>query len=157
MKQFEEWEVVGFIQGHGNSNSTKVYSFTDDILKMLSLNHSLTISYRLKQIDNDGNYSFSTIAVVKAENAPIEFALYQNYPNPFNPVTMISFSVPVKTLVTLSVYDLLGKEIAVLLTEVKEPGEYDVQFNAEKLAAGVYYYTLISGDERLTQKLILLK
>lgn len=144
------WKTVGFTEGIGTYAGETEYGFRD---KNLLPGKYI---YRLRQIDYNGEIAYSEEVEVEISQAG-KLALYQNYPNPFNPVTMISFSVPVKTLVTLSVYDLLGKEIAVLLTEVKEPGEYDVQFNAEKLAAGVYYYTLISGDERLTQKLILLK
>ena len=76
------WEMIGFIEGHGNSNSPKQYSFTDKNLIGGSL-----FKYRLKQIDNDGTYEYSD--EIEIEIIPTEFALYQNYPNPFNPSTKI--------------------------------------------------------------------
>ncbi len=87
--------------------------------------------------------------------------LQQNYPNPFNPETIISFSVPFKTepnqLIQLKVYDVLGKEVTTLVNEVKEPGEYSVLFDARGLSSGVYYYTLRSGNETTSKKLVLIK
>jgi mannose/cellobiose epimerase-like protein (N-acyl-D-glucosamine 2-epimerase family) len=91
-----------------------------------------------------------------------EFQLFQNYPNPFNPVTTISFSIPVRSKVSLRVYDILGKEVAILTDEEKNPGNYNVAFNGNKLASGVYIYRLESysgqsGTSVQSKKLILLK
>jgi hypothetical protein len=86
-----------------------------------------------------------------------QFELSQNYPNPFNPSSTISFSIPSSGLVTLKVYDALGKEVAVLLNEVKEPGSYNVKFNAENLSSGIYLYKMQSGNYTATKKMILMK
>ena len=87
------------------------------------------------------------------------FRLDQNYPNPFNPSTKIRYSVNTNTLVTIKVYNILGKEVAVLLNEEKHPGEYTLDFNAAKfnLVSGVYFYRLISGSFTSVKKMVLLK
>lgn len=96
---------------------------------------------------------------------PSEYSLMQNYPNPFNPATTISYSIPNNGLVTLKVYDILGKEVAELVNEIQEAGNYSVTFNASELSnrsgsaltSGIYFYTLTSGNFMTTKKLILLK
>lgn len=88
---------------------------------------------------------------------PVSFKLGQNYPNPFNPVTKISYALPKQGLVTLRVYDILGKEVATLVNESKTAGEYTVEFNASSLASGVYFYKLESGSFSDIKKLTLIK
>jgi len=91
---------------------------------------------------------------------PNEFALFQNYPNPFNPTTKITFSVPsVGTghVLSLRVLDVLGREVATLVNEMKPAGEYSVVFDAAKLSSGVYYYRLTSGSYSETKKMLLLR
>ena len=91
------------------------------------------------------------------EEVVSEYSLQQNYPNPFNPTTTISYSILKNGLVTLKVYDILGIEVAELVNEVKEAGNYSVTFNASELPSGIYFYTLTSGNFIATKKLILLK
>ena len=86
-----------------------------------------------------------------------EYSLEQNYPNPFNPTTHIDYSIKSNGLVTLKVYDMLGTEVASLVNENKEAGNYSIEFNASELPSGIYFYTLISGNFMATKKLILLK
>ncbi|MBK7254286.1 MAG: T9SS type A sorting domain-containing protein [Ignavibacteria bacterium] len=88
---------------------------------------------------------------------PDNFSLKQNYPNPFNPSTVISYSIPKSGLVTLKVYDVLGKEVASLINEVKTSGSYEYQFNGTNLSSGVYFYRLESGNFSDTKKMFLLK
>ena len=145
-----EWEKIGFIEGNGTTTQPHVYSYLD---KSLS---SGKYSYRLKQIDFDGSFKCSNAAEVSVET-PLVFALEQNYPNPFNPSTTIHYQVPDKGLVTLKVYDVLGKEAAVLVNEQKDPGSYSVNFNAAELASGVYFYQIKAGDFVKTKKMILLR
>ncbi len=92
-----------------------------------------------------------------ANNIPTEYALYQNYPNPFNPSTKIGFQIPNFGAVSLKVYDLLGREVAVLVNEEKQSGFYEVQFDASKLSSGIYYYKLVSGNFIETNKMVLIK
>jgi len=88
---------------------------------------------------------------------PDGFALFQNYPNPFNPKSEIRFRVGGTGRVSLTIHDLLGREVAVLLDEEKGPGTYSVTWDAEAFASGVYYYRLRSGGFVETRKLVLLR
>ena len=126
--------------------------FYDDVSDL----NALSLEYRLKQIDFNGNYSYSQIAIV--ENLePKSFVLEQNYPNPFNPSTIIKYSITQKQFVTLKVYDILGNEISTLVSEIKPAGNYEIEFNANKISAGVYYYTIMTENIIQTKKMILLK
>ncbi len=144
------WENIGFVVGHGNSNSPKTYSFTDD-----SPLGGSKFQYRLKQIDTDGKYEYSD--EIEVEIIPSKFALYQNYPNPFNPSTKIKYQIPEVSFVTLKVYDVLGKEVAALVNEEKQAGNYEVEFNAINLPSGIYFYRLQTGNFVATKKMVLMK
>jgi hypothetical protein len=86
---------------------------------------------------------------------PKEYSLEQNYPNPFNPATTIQFSLPKQAFVTLRIYDILGKEINILLNDDLQPGEYKVNFDAEYLASGIYFYQLNSKEFVKVRKMML--
>ncbi|MFA7421588.1 MAG: T9SS type A sorting domain-containing protein, partial [Melioribacteraceae bacterium] len=88
---------------------------------------------------------------------PVSFALSQNYPNPFNPTTKINYSLPKSGIVTIKLYDILGKEVGIIENGFKEAGNYKVSFDASRLASGVYIYKMVSGDFSATKKLLLLK
>ena len=95
---------------------------------------------------------------------PDHYALEQNYPNPFNPMTTIRFSIPeVRSQrsdvgrAALKVYDVLGREVAMLVNEEKMPGTYDVTFNAGDLASGVYIYRMTTGEFTATRRMVLMK
>ncbi|MCB0722147.1 MAG: T9SS type A sorting domain-containing protein [Ignavibacteriae bacterium] len=88
---------------------------------------------------------------------PDQFALQQNYPNPFNPSTSIAYSIPQQSFVTLKVYDMLGREVASLVNELKQAGNYNVQLNASDLSSGVYYYRIKAGDFVETRRMVLMK
>jgi len=96
------------------------------------------------------------ISTVSSE-VPSSYLLKQNYPNPFNPTTNINFSLPKSGLVTLKIYDISGREVAVLLNEVKSAGSYLVGFNAAGLPSGAYFYRLTSGNFSETKKMMLIK
>ncbi len=85
------------------------------------------------------------------------YMLYQNYPNPFNPATTINYSIPKTSFIIIKVYDVLGRESATLVNEEKKPGNYNLEFNASKLASGIYFYRMQAGDFIETKKLIVLK
>jgi N-acetylneuraminic acid mutarotase len=99
----------------------------------------------------------SPVSVENGVSAPIEFTLEQNYPNPFNPSTVISYQLPVGGNAAIKVYDILGNEIATLVDEYKPVGKYEVEFNASRLASGIYFYELKAGDFLQTRKMILIK
>jgi hypothetical protein len=88
---------------------------------------------------------------------PGEFRLEQNFPNPFNPATTISFEIPTASPVKLTIVDVLGREVETLVDETKQPGHYDVQFNANRLASGVYLYRIQAGSYALTRRLCLIR
>ena len=149
------WEKIGFVNGNGNSNSPKDYSFIDK-----NPDGVAEIKYRLKQIDNDGQFHYSDI--ININFLTNDFELYQNYPNPFNPSTTISFKLPMTGNVTLKVYDILGSEIETLLDEYKEAGIYSISFNSQSiLPSGVYIYKIeiINNDLLYTmnRKMTLIK
>ncbi len=147
----DAWVKVGFVDGHGNSSSSKKYSFVDSYL-----GNGTRFVYRLKQIDIDGGFAYSNI--VEVEVMPNEFSLKQNFPNPFNPSTRISFTLPQRANVKLFVTDILGREVVRLINnETKEAGNYEVNFDASELASGIYYYTLSAGDFVQTKKMLLQK
>ncbi len=121
-----------------------------------ALNNNIGLRYRLKQMDYDGTFSYSNAINIEI-STPREFALMQNYPNPFNPSTIISFQIPKSGLVSLKIYDVLGIEIATLLNEEKNPGKYEIDFNASYLSSGIYFYTLRAGNFISIKKMILIK
>jgi len=109
--------------------------------------------------ESDGTFTIDLATGVeeKENSIPKEFALDQNYPNPFNPVTNIKYYVPETAHVTIKVYDLIGREVALLVNEVKQPGIYRVSFDGENLASGVYFYRMTSDNFTAVRKLNLLK
>ncbi len=88
---------------------------------------------------------------------PLSFNLSQNYPNPFNPSTKISYSIPEQALVTLKVFDILGKEVRALVNEEKRAGTYEINFKTSNLSSGIYFYQLRAGSFVETKKMVLLK
>jgi hypothetical protein len=145
-----KWEKVGFVAGNGTSNSAHSYSYTDNVIT------AGTYVYRLKQIDNGGTFKYSSEAQVTVA-VPTSFALGQNYPNPFNPTTVINYQLPVTGSVSLKVYDVIGREVATLVNEQKDAGNYQVTFNASNLASGMYFYRLQAGSYTSVKKLVLMK
>ncbi len=90
-------------------------------------------------------------------DVPQEFELSQNYPNPFNPATVISYNVPEQAHIRITVYDMLGREIAILVNEQKGPGSYDVHWDATEFSSGMYLYRLESGSKSITRRMTLIK
>jgi len=151
MRDGEDWKALGFVEGNGNSNSPKDYSFVDN-----NVSNAGTYYYRLKQIDNDGTYEYSNQIEVDFE-APNSLELNQNYPNPFNPSTTISFKLPEPGIVTLKIYNLLGEEIASLVDNYKQAGIHTFNFNAEGLPSGMYLYRLSTNGFTETKKMLFMK
>jgi hypothetical protein len=88
---------------------------------------------------------------------PVDFRLAQNYPNPFNPSTTIKYELPKSTVVRLSVFDMLGREVCVLVDERRDAGVHEVKFDGSSLASGVYLYRLQAGDYVQAKKFVVLK
>ena len=146
-----DWERIGFVKGTGTSTEINEYSFTDYNTKPGNF------SYRLKQIDFDGNYIYSNEILV--ENIiPYSYALQQNYPNPFNPSTTIEFSLPEDVNnVKLSIYNALGEKVAELVNTSLSAGRYQYNWNAKNVAAGMYIYELRTEKFVSLKKMIYLK
>jgi hypothetical protein len=110
---------------------------------------------------NSENHTFTWQMLITdvndVTNVIKNFALSPNYPNPFNPQTKISFSVPKESFITLKVYDVLGREVATLVQDTKQQGEYTVTWNADNVPSGVYFYKLLAGDFVETKKMVLMK
>jgi hypothetical protein len=146
----DQWTKIGFVHAKGNSNSMSSYSFKD------ALDKPGKYYYRLKLIDNNGQYDYSNIMTIEFIS-PLRYELAQNYPNPFNPTTTIRFDVPNSSQITLKVYDILGKEIATLVDEKKEPGSYQVQFGRGNISSGIYIYQMHSNNYVQTRKMVIVK
>jgi hypothetical protein len=94
---------------------------------------------------------------VLSSNVPVYYSLNQNYPNPFNPTTNIRYQIKSSNFVSLKIYDIVGKEVAILVSEKQNPGVYEIDWNASEYSSGVYFYRLEAGDYSQTKKMILLK
>ncbi|OGU77633.1 MAG: hypothetical protein A2W11_08220 [Ignavibacteria bacterium RBG_16_35_7] len=99
----------------------------------------------------------TTVGVNDPPEQPKEFSLSQNYPNPFNPTTNIGFRIANFGFVSLKVFDVLGREVATLVNEEKQPGEYDVEFNASHLSSGIYFYKLQTENYSSIKKMLMIK
>jgi len=126
--------TVGFVNGKGTVSEIQNYTFTDKNLEVGNY------SYRLKQYDYDGTSEFSDI--VEVDVLPKAFSLEQNYPNPFNPGTKIKFSLAADSKVTLTVFDVLGQEVANLIRGNLAAGSHEIYFNASNINSGVYFYRI---------------
>ncbi len=150
--QNSKWIKIGFVDGAGNSNSPKFYSFVDNVIS------SGSYSYRLKQIDNDGNFVYSDVVEVKTGLITSGFLLNQNYPNPFNPTTQIQFNVSKNTYATLTIFNVIGQKVATLYNGNALAGQpYNLTFNGTDQATGIFYYKLQTNEKTEVKKMLLLK
>ena len=145
-----EWKTIGFVEGHGNSNSPKVYSFYDKSpIKGKAI-------YRLKQIDTDGAFEYSNeveISFLQSDKTE----LYQNHPNPFNPSTVISFNLSELSHVNITIYNAIGQKVAELINKEMNGGFHNINFDASSLSSGFYFYRLETQNYSKTMKMILLR
>jgi hypothetical protein len=105
----------------------------------------------------NGAKELPATADVAETGIPLRLELAQNYPNPFNPSTTVAFELPATSSVRLVVYDMLGRQVAVLLNEVRTAGQHRITFNAAGLASGTYTYRLTAGDQILTKRMLLVR
>jgi len=154
-RDYENYTDVAFVEGNGTTTQPHEYNFIDKI-SVADIYY-----YRLKQIDFDGSYEYSNVVEVNV-NAPSDFVLEQNYPNPFNPSTVIKFSLPVDSKVTIDLYNTLGEKVDRLVKKEYSTGNHSVNFDASHLSNGIYYYTLnAQGNDGegfvSTKKMVLMK
>jgi uncharacterized protein (TIGR03790 family) len=148
----QQWVKVGFVNGAGTSNSLHDYRFSDQILS------NGRYAYRIKQIDNDGLFTYYGNIEVAVGVASKEFSLKGNYPNPFNPSTTIEFTLPENGQVTLKVYNAIGQHVATLFDGIAKAEQYNkVTFNASQLSSGIYFSILEFNNQRLVRKMMLTK
>ena len=103
-------------------------------------------------------YNTAVIGISENQNqVPLRSTLFQNYPNPFNPTTTINYYIAKPTLVKITIYDLLGKQLSVIMEENKNAGHHNVTFNSDGLASGVYFYEIEAGDYIEAKKMVILK
>jgi hypothetical protein len=145
----EEWKKIGFAEGHGNCNSPRYYSFDDK-----EVYNFCNYSYRLKQINTDGSFSYSDETDI-AINFPGKYHLYQNYPNPFNPSTVLRFSIPEDSYLKITLYNILGQKEAEVYSGYTMAGDHMVNFDAGGLPGGVYFCVLESGRVNKTIKIMI--
>jgi len=149
------WQSVGFVKGQGNSNTLVKYSFEDNKLTAGKYN------YRLKQTDNNGNYKYYNLNNSIEVGTPSNFNLSQNYPNPFNPLTKINYELPKDSKVSISVFDVLGREVMSLINQDQKAGYYTISADGKNLASGTYFYRLIAksdnNDYVITKKMSVIK
>jgi hypothetical protein len=137
---------------------TKRYIYLVDTVAGINQDLRINPQYRffLKAGEYENRFSLA-FSLTVLNTIPTEFSLLQNYPNPFNPRTTIKYSIPQKSFVSITVYDILGKEVSKLVNEEKQAGSYEVQFDGSRLSSGVYFYRLHAGSFFKTKKLVLLK
>ena len=148
--------TIGFVHGKGTTSEIQNYSYVDRTT-LPNTNYA----YRLKQIDFNGSYNLLGVVNLGKSN-PVNFELAQNYPNPFNPSTTISIGLPVKSDISLDVYNIVGEKVLTLYNGELEAGNYDYNVNASNLSSGIYVYVLNSVGEdgnhsTLSRKMTLLK
>ncbi len=147
-----QFESIGYVRGNGTTESTSSYQFVDDDRPT----NTSAISYRLKQIDFDGTFAYSrTISV--ALPMPGQAVLHKNFPNPFNPTTVIQYEIPQQGHVRLTVFDITGREVAVLVDQEVTAGRYQALFDATSLASGMYFYRLQTPQRTITHSMLLAK
>lgn len=145
------WIKTGYIEGNGTTNETKYYSYYDD--KLLTSKYN----YRLKQIDNNGNYEYHYLNNTVDIGVPGSSEISQNYPNPFNPLTKIDYDIAVDGIVNIAVYDVTGKLVKQVVNEFKPAGYYTAEFDASNLSSGVYFYKLVSGGFTKVKRMLVVK
>jgi hypothetical protein len=145
----EVWQGSAWVPATTEANLT-MWSYTDSVGNWYGSSgfYLLTLSYRSIAI---------TGVATNGSNAPLQCSLAQNYPNPFNPTTTIRYELPKSSMVKLSVYDMLGREVSMLVNERKYAGVHEVKFDGSGLASGVYFYRMTAGTYVETKKLLLVR
>lgn len=150
------------LTGRGTSGTSSNYWDAVDAFVSTSGKVKLLIGGgSLTGATNPGLYTVQVdpciITNIGSDEIPVNFSLSQNYPNPFNPVTKINFALPKSGMVTLKVYDVLGKEVATLVNEIKNAGTYSVDFNASTFSSGIYFYKIETNGFSSVKKMMLIK
>jgi hypothetical protein len=148
------WKQIDFVKGKGNLSSE--YDYRDNKLDVGKY------KYRLKQVDNNGNFEFYELSGQVEINKPRNYSLEQNYPNPFNPGTTIKYVLADNGIVKLKIFDILGREVATIVNEFQKAGYYEAKFSFNQLgnagiSSGIYFYRLEAGNYSKIMRMILVK
>lgn len=145
------WQTVASIKGKGNSNISVNYTYSD-----INLNTG-KYYYRLKQKDFNGNFSYFDLQNTVEIKPPNSFSLSQNYPNPFNSETIIKFSLPENTYLSLVLYDCLGKLVKTMTNRYYQAGYHSLSLKSNEISSGIYFYQIKTSSGVLTKKLMIIK
>ncbi len=149
------WSKIAFIKGNGTTSAVSQYIFTDRKL------NSGKFSYRLKQIDYNGNFQYLNLSGDVNINLPSKFFISQNYPNPFNPLTKIDFAIPSAANVKIILYDIRGREIKTIFNGNAAAGYYTETFSSDNISSGTYFYRIeaVTPSQKYYEikKLVILK
>jgi hypothetical protein len=144
-------------RGMWNNETNEIYTYDTDGNKTEYLSQRWNIDKWLNYEREIYTWQVLITDINELSNTINSYSLSPNYPNPFNPQTKIFFSVPKESFITLKIYDLLGREVATLVQDKKQVGEYTVTWNADNVPSSVYFYKLVAGDFIQTKKMILMK
>ena len=148
-----DWKTLAFVNGNGTTTIAHDYSYVDN-----STTGNGKYTYRLNQVDNNGQSAYSKEAEVNLNFTPAGYTMDQNYPNPFNPSTTIRYSLPDNAFVSIKIYNSSGQEVATLVNQMQNADVHQVTFDASKIGSGVYFYTIKAGNNFVqTRKMLLLK
>lgn len=146
-----QWFELGFVNGSGTSSETRNYSFSDRNVQTGSY------SYRLRQIDFNGNFEYFELSHEVSIGLPEQYALHQNYPNPFNPVTQVTFELPLSGVARLDIFDLSGKLVKTVLNEYRSAGFHTAELNGSQMSSGAYIYRLTFDGGSISRRMMLVK
>jgi hypothetical protein len=146
------WEKVGFVEGKGTTNAPQNYGYKD-VVKSAG-----TFTYRLKQTDRDGKFTYSAQVEAKAVLTADDYKMSQNYPNPFNPSTKFNFAVSTPQHVSVKVFNNIGQEVQTLFNGIAPADQIqEVTFDGARLASGIYFYVLRAQDRVEVKKMLMMK
>lgn len=154
------FEVIGFVEGNGNSNSPKHYTYADSLIEMTGI-----VNYRLKQIDFDGTSAYSDTVIVnfttsitlESSNIPSQFSISNNYPNPFNPATKINFELPFQQALKINLFDVRGKLVKEIASQEFLPGIYQLYLDFSLYSSGIYFVRFESQNNVVTKRMTFVK
>ena len=154
------FQTIGFVEGSGNSNSPKHYTFSDSLIEMSGI-----VYYRLKQIDFIGSFEYSDTVIVdfsssitlESSNIPSQFNVSNNYPNPFNPATKINFELPFRQILKINLFDIGGKLVKEIASQEFLPGIYQLYLDFSCYSSGIYFVRFESQKNVVTKSITFVK
>ncbi len=140
-----------------SSNSVPIGLSIDSYGNILIGGYNGNSSWSVFNLIEYSQQGFIPDGISELSNKVVSYQLYQNFPNPFNPITTIKYSIPKRSLVSINLYDLLGRKIKTLMEKVEDAGNHELRFDGSKLSSGVYFYTMYTEYFMETKKMIILK